>query len=140
MMTIAKIFLLCLFIVCRNGFAEESISRGLLTTDNRIRTYIYNPNEVYTLFLNFGFQSHIEFGKEEDIQTISLGDSYLWKITTIDNRLFIKPLEKNIMTNMTVITNKNSYQFDLIAKDTNDDEEPEFIYVLRFIYPKKTMR
>jgi type IV secretion system protein VirB9 len=111
-----------------------------ITTDNRIKTYIYNPNEVYLLVLHFGFQSHIEFAKNEEVQTITLGDSYAWKITPLANRLFIKPLEKNIRTNMTIITNKRTYQFDIVAKELEDDEDKDLVYVIRFYYPKKKTR
>ena len=112
-----------------------------LTTDSRIRTYIYSPNNVYLLVLHFGFQSHVEFAKDEEVHTISLGDSYAWKITPIENRLFIKPMEKNIRTNMTIITNKRTYQFDLISQvleDENDDVD--LVYLIKFVYPKKQMR
>jgi type IV secretion system protein VirB9 len=111
-----------------------------ITTDNRIKTYIYNPNEVYLLVLHFGFQSHLEFSKNEEVQTITLGDSYAWKITPLNNRLFIKPLEKNIRTNMTIITNKRTYQFDIVAKELEDGEEKDLVYVVRFYYPKKKAR
>jgi type IV secretion system protein VirB9 len=108
-----------------------------ITTDNRIKTYIYNPNEVYLLVLHFGYQSHIEFAKGEEIQTISLGDSYAWKITPLANRLFIKPLEKNMRTNMTIITNKRTYQFDIVSQELEMGEEKDLVYVIRFYYPKR---
>ena len=113
---------------------EEEIP---ITTDNRIKTYIYNPNEVYLLVLHFGFQSYIEFAKGEQIQTITLGDSYSWKITPLDNRLFINPMEQNIRTNMTIITNKRTYQFDIVSKELEYGEEKDLVYVVRFYYPKK---
>ena len=84
-----------------------------ITRDNRIHTYIYNPNEVYLLKLHFGFQSHIEFAKNEEVQNVILGDTYGWKMDRIGNKLFIKPLEKYIRTNMTIITNKRTYEFDI---------------------------
>ncbi|MCC2646158.1 MAG: Type secretion system protein VirB9 [Rickettsiaceae bacterium] len=108
-----------------------------ITVDNRIKTYIYNPNEIYLLVLHFGFQSHIEFAKGEEIETLSLGDTYAWKLTPLGNRLFIKPMEKNIRTNMTIITNKRTYQFDLVAKDLDDEDEKDLVYLVRFFYPKK---
>jgi type IV secretion system protein VirB9 len=111
-----------------------------ITTDNRIKTYIYNPNEVYLLVLHFGYQSHIEFAKGEEIQTISLGDSYAWKITPLANRLFIKPIEKNMRTNMTIITNKRTYQFDIVSQELEFGEEKDLVYVIRFYYPKKKAR
>ncbi len=109
----------------------------LLTTDNRIKTYIYNQNEVYLLVIHYGFQSHIEFAKNEEVQTITLGDSYAWKITPLANRLFIKALEKNIHTNMTIITNKRTYQFDIVSQELETGNEKDLVYVVRFSYPKK---
>ncbi|MDN3030810.1 MAG: TrbG/VirB9 family P-type conjugative transfer protein [Candidatus Tisiphia sp.] len=109
-----------------------------ITADNRIKTYIHNPNEVYLLVLHFGFQSSIEFAKNEEIQNIVLGESYAWKMTPLANRLFIKPLEKNIRTNMTIITNKRTYQFDVVSKELEEGREKDLVYVVRFYYPKKT--
>lgn len=111
-----------------------------LTTDSRIKTYIYSPNEVYLLVLHYGFQSHIEFAKGETIDTITLGDTFAWKITPLDNRIFIKPMEKNIRTNMTIITNKRTYQFDLVAKELEDGDEKDLVYLIRFYYPKAKKR
>ncbi|NDB82721.1 MAG: hypothetical protein EB127_08275 [Alphaproteobacteria bacterium] len=108
-----------------------------LTRDTRIKTYIYNKSEVFMLALHFGYQSHIEFAEGEVPQTISVGDTFAWKMTPINNRLFIRPLEKNIKTNMTVITNKRTYQFDLVAKELEEGEEEDLVYQIKFFYPKK---
>lgn len=110
-----------------------------LTIDNRIKTYIYSPNEIYLMVLRFGFQSHIEFANGEEIQTISLGDAYAWEINPLANRLFIKPMAKNIRTNMTIITNKRTYQFDIVSEELSDDMK-DLAYVIRFYYPKKKSR
>ena len=109
-----------------------------LTTDSRIKTYVYSQNEVFLLVLHYGFQSHIEFGNNESIETITLGDSFAWKVTPLGNRLFIKAMERNIRTNMTIITNKRTYQFDLVAKELEDGDEKDLVYVIRFQYPKKS--
>lgn len=108
-----------------------------ITRDTRIKTYIYNPSEVYLLILHFGYQSHIEFAAGETIETISLGDSYAWKITPLGNRLFVRPLEKNIKTNMTILTNRRAYQFDIVAKELDIGEEADLVYQIKFLYPKK---
>ncbi|HJD65704.1 MAG TPA: TrbG/VirB9 family P-type conjugative transfer protein [Rickettsia endosymbiont of Bembidion nr. Transversale] len=107
-----------------------------ITRDNRIQTYIYNPNEVYLLTLHFGFQAHIEFAKNEEVQNIILGDAYAWKLTPIGNRLFIKPLEKYIRTNMTIITNKRTYEFDISSVELMEGHEKELVYVIKFDYSK----
>lgn len=111
-----------------------------VTSDSRIKTYVYNPNEVYLLVVHTGFQSHIEFAKGEEIETISMGDSYAWKITPLGNRLFIKPLERNIRTNMTILTNRRTYQFDIVAKELEGEDDKDLVYVIRFYYPSKKVR
>ena len=108
-----------------------------ITTDSRIKTYIYSPNEVYLLVLHYGFQSHVEFAKNETIETITLGESFAWKLTPLGNKLFIKPMEKNIRTNMTIITNKRPYQFDIVAKELEDGYDKDLVYVVRFQYPRE---
>jgi len=144
-MIIARFFLICIILIGSLGAKAAGYDPSFtvdipLTTDNRIKTYIYSPNEVYLLVLHYGFQSNIEFSKAEEIQTITLGDSFAWKITPLANRLFIRPMEKNIRTNMTVITNKRTYQFDIVAKELEEGDERDLVYVIRFSYPKKILR
>ena len=108
--------------------------------DSRIKRYVYNPNSIYYIKLHFGFQSQIEFHPDEQIETISLGSPYSVKITPLNNRIFIKPLEQHMRTNMTVITNYRSYEFDLVSKTLEEDEENDLVYLIRFIYPSKKKR
>lgn len=136
-MIVVRIFL-ALLLICFSTVGNAYSGEEPLTTDSRIKTYVYSPNEVFLLVLHYGFQSHIEFGKNESIETITLGDSFAWKITPLDNRLFIKPMERNIRTNMTIITNKKTYQFDLVAKELESGDEKDLVYVVRFQYPKKS--
>ena len=136
-MIVVRIFL-ALLLICSSTVGNAYSGEEPLTTDRRIKTYVYSPNEVFLLVLHYGFQSHIEFGKNETIETITLGDSFAWKITPLDNRLFIKPMERNIRTNMTIITNKKTYQFDLVSKELESGDEKDLVYVVRFQYPKKS--
>jgi type IV secretion system protein VirB9 len=145
-MTIAKFFIIML--IALSSFITSSIAAGqsddyvddlAITTDNRIKTYIYNPNEVYLLVLHYGFQSQIEFAKNEEIQNIVMGDSYVWKINPLENRLFIRPLEKNSRTNLTIITNKRTYQFDIVSKELEEGNEKDLVYLIKFYYPKRKL-
>jgi len=52
------------------------------------------------------------------------------------NRLFLKPIEQNALTNMTVITNKRSYLFELHAAETQSIRDENMIFVVRFVYPQ----
>lgn len=148
MMTIVRLFfstiLLCVFITIKiNSSLAQNVNCTddlSITTDNRIKTYIYNPNEVFLLVLHYGFQANIEFAKNEEVQNIILGESYAWKMTPLANRLFIKPLEKNIRTNMTIVTNKRTYQFDIVSKDLEEGREKDLVYLIRFYYPTNKNR
>ncbi len=138
-MIIARILLIILMSygqIANAGIYDDSDDIAL-TTDSRIKTYIYSPNEVFLLVLHYGFQSYIEFAKGENIDTVTLGDSFAWKFTPLGNKLFIKPLEKNIRTNMTIITNKRTYQFDIVAKELLEGEDKDLVYVVRFQYPRR---
>lgn len=139
MMIIVRFLFLALIVSMGSAANAANINDDIpITTDSRIKTYIYSPNEVYLLVLHHGFQTHIEFDKGETIDTMTMGDTYAWKITPLENRLFIKPMEKNVRTNMTIITNKRTYQFDLVAKELEEGEEKDLVYVVRFYYPKKS--
>ncbi len=107
-----------------------------VVSDSRIKTLVYNPNDVYSLLTHYGYQSNIEFGPRETVQTISVGDRIAWKIVPAGNRLFIKAMEEGAHTNMTVVTNKRAYQFDLNASDRAAlHPSEELVYVVRFFYP-----
>lgn len=107
-----------------------------IATDSRIRTVRYSGNEVYQFIGHYGFQSAIEFETDEKIQTVSVGDSVAWLINPSGNRLFLKPIEQNALTNMTVITDKRSYLFELHAEETKDIRDKDMVFSYRFIYPQ----
>lgn len=107
-----------------------------IATDSRIRTVRYSPNEVYQFIGHYGYQSTIEFAEDEKILTVSVGDSISWMVNPSGNRIFLKPIEQNALTNMTVITDKRSYLFELHAEETQDIRDVNMIFVVRFVYPQ----
>lgn len=106
-----------------------------ITTDSRIKTYVYNENEVFQVTVHFGYQSYIQFGDNEKIENYSLGNNTPWKISTVRNKLFLTPIDGYAHTNMTVITNLRSYQFDLESKTPSEEEDNNLTYIVRFYYP-----
>lgn len=134
-----KIIKYILLTIAFVSVAMQSYADIPLATDRRIKTYVYNGNEVFLLLVKSGFQSSVEFEKGEEIRTMSLGDAYSWNLTPVENVLFIKPLEDDVRTNMTIITNRRTYQFDVASYEGNDEEYNEDMsYVVRFYYPKPT--
>jgi len=106
-----------------------------ITTDSRIKTLVFNPNEVFNVTTHYGYQSNIEFGAKETIETISVGDRVAWQISPAGRRLFIRAMEENARTNMTVITNLHAYQFDLRSSSADAVfGSEELTYVVRFFY------
>lgn len=125
-----------ILLVTQTAFALE-VSRPL-PTDPRIHIVTYNPNDVIKFTGYYEYQSSIVFGKNEVINTISMGTPTAWQVVPSGNRLFLKPIEKDATTNMTLITNKRVYLFELHAREVDPDEginDSNLVFVTRFVYP-----
>lgn len=103
--------------------------------DSRIRVITFSPDDVFKFTGFYGYQASIEFGKDENVQSISMGDSTSWQIVPSGNKIFIKPIENDATTNMTLITDKRTYFFELYAREALDIRDPEMVFNVRFIYP-----
>ena len=100
-----------------------------LSADSHIKMVQYDPNNVVLLKGRYGYQTEISFAANETVQSVSLGDSLAWQAVPVANHLFIKPVASS-NTNMTVLTNLNSYNFQLDSQNTNIQPT----YKLQFIY------
>lgn len=101
--------------------------------DPRLVTLIFDETQVFTIRGKTRVQTTIKFGPDEAIQNVAVGDSAAWQIqpNQAQSILFVKPLEANARTNMTVVTSQRTYLFDLIASPRNAP-----LYVLQFRYPE----
>jgi type IV secretion system protein VirB9 len=104
------------------------------TGDPRLVEHLYDPFEVVVIEGKPRVQATIAFAEDEAIENVAIGDSASWQVTPNKraNLLFVKPLSDKAMTNMTVVTDRRTYLFDLVAKPDADA-----IYVLRFTYPEE---
>jgi type IV secretion system protein VirB9 len=100
--------------------------------DSRLVEVRYDAAKVYRVEGRPKVQATIRFGEDESIENVAVGDSNAWQITPNQraNLLFVKPLLARASTNMTVVTNKRTYLFDLVASPA---AQP--MYVLSFKYP-----
>ena len=105
-----------------------------ILSDFRVRTVMYQPDVVFRFTGHYGYQSAIEFGEGEEIKTISMGDSTAWMLNPSGNRLFLKPVEQDATTNMTLITNMRVYLLELHAKEAEEIADEDMIFIMRFIY------
>jgi type IV secretion system protein VirB9 len=103
--------------------------------DSRIRTLAYDANEIVKIHGKTGIQSTIEFSSDEKIENVAVGDSSAWQITPNKRAslLFVKPLNARSRTNMTVVTDRRTYMFDLVAGDASGST----VYALKFSYPNE---
>ena len=120
-------------------FSTAAIAFALLSGasaqagDARLVSRLFNPDEVVRLEGRPGVQATIVFGADEHIENVAIGDSNSWQITPNKraNTIFLKPLHPRAQTNLTVITDRRSYFFDLAAAPTASP-----VYALRFRYPE----
>ena len=103
--------------------------------DSRIRVMTYSPHDVFKFIGYYGYQASIEFAKDEEVVSISMGDTTSWQIVPSGFRIFIKPMESDATTNMTVITNKRTYFFELHAEEAQDIRDPDLVFNVKFLYP-----
>lgn len=119
------------------AFALLSCTAAVAATaeDKRIRTLTYDPDHIVQILGRSGIQSTIEFAPDERIENVAVGDSSKWQITPNHRAslLFVKPLAERSRTNMTVVTDRRTYMFDLVA----GDKWTTPVYALKFSYPNE---
>lgn len=103
--------------------------------DSRIRVLVYSPDDVFKFTGYYGYQASIELGDGEEVVSISMGDTTSWQIVPSGSRIFLKPIEQDATTNMTLITNKRTYFFELYADEAEDIRDPNMVFNVRFLYP-----
>jgi len=106
----------------------------VMAQDARLVERMYDPSEVVRIDGRTKVQATIAFDDNERIENVAIGDSEAWQVTPNKraNLLFIKPLSPTARTNMTVVTDRRTYLFDLIASP-----KAKPLYVLRFTYPEE---
>jgi type IV secretion system protein VirB9 len=102
--------------------------------DRRLRTYSYGPDQVYILKGHYKYNTRVDLDPKEVIQNISIGDSTSWMINTVGNRIFLKPIQPDATTNMSIITDKRIYNFELYAEEAKDIRDEGLIWSASFIY------
>ena len=103
--------------------------------DRRLQMVDYAPDQVVVLEVAPGYQLTVELAPDEQIENIAVGDSGAWQVTANrrGDRLFIKPLQSGVTTNMTVITTARLYAMDLVPLF---GPSPEMAYTVRFRFPE----
>lgn len=112
------------------------VATPLAAQDPRLVTVPYDEASVTRIEGRVKVQATIRFSDDEAIENVAIGDSQAWQVTPNKqaNLLFIKPLAARAATNMTVVTSKRTYLFDLVASPRSKP-----IYVVSFTYPDEPL-
>jgi type IV secretion system protein VirB9 len=105
--------------------------------DPRIQSVEYDASQVIQIQAAPGYQVTLELGSDEQIENVAVGDSGAWQVTAnrIGSRLFVKPIQAGVSTNMTVVTNVRTYAFELVPLG---GPSPDMAFTIRFRYPPAT--
>ncbi len=117
------------------GLVLLAIAIPAAARDMRLASRLYSADEVVRIDGRAGVQATIAFAENEHIENVAIGDSNGWQVTPNKraNLLFVKPLAPSARTNLTVVTDRRSYFFDLVASPS---ARP--LYLLRFTYPPES--
>lgn len=102
--------------------------------DPRIRYVDYDPDQVLRVVGHTGFQTTIEFQPDETISNVAVGDAGGWQITANAGAslLFLKPVDVAAPTNLTVVTSRRSYNFELHARSGAGVSIRDVTFTVRF--------
>jgi len=111
------------------------------STDDRIRTAVYQRDQVYRLTGRVGYSLDLEFAPDERFVGLAAGDVEALSFEAQSNHLFLKPKAVRVATNLTVLTTRRHYYLDyavLPPRVTAEGiEAAATIYALRFTYPEE---
>ncbi|MEQ5788899.1 TrbG/VirB9 family P-type conjugative transfer protein [Erythrobacter sp. NFXS35] len=113
--------------------AALALAAPAMADDPRLRTLVFDEAAVVRIDGKVLVQTTIKFAPDEVIENVAIGDSTAWQVqpNKAQDILFVKPLETSARTNMTVVTDRRTYLFDLVASPKNAP-----LYVLQFRYPE----
>lgn len=102
--------------------------------DPHLQQIDYDADQIVQLRGSPGYQMMIELSPDEQVQSVALGDSSAWQVSVNKDgdRLFLKPTQPGVSTNMTVVTSVRVYNFDLASLSGPSFDMP---YTVEFRYP-----
>ncbi|WP_299307747.1 TrbG/VirB9 family P-type conjugative transfer protein [uncultured Croceicoccus sp.] len=121
-------------LLCTLALVAATMAAPARADDPRLVTRMYDEGAVVRIEGRTNVQATVAFADDEKIENVAIGDSASWQVTPNKraNLLFVKPLEPTAATNMTVVTDRRTYYFDLVASP-----RAKPLYQLRFAYPEE---
>lgn len=105
--------------------------------ENRIVTYNYSPDIIFRLLTLPEMHTHIQLAEDEGvIETPVLGDSMQWRVSGGPRNLYVKPLRYDLETSLTLVTNKRTYQIQLVSGKSSTADQYQKV---SFLYPDRDL-
>jgi len=120
--------------------AEALIKPRALPQDNRIKIVPYEPSNVVAILGSTFNTTQIIFEPGEMIENIQSGDAGAWQVDVqkqLPNIVFIKPTLAGSNTNLTIVTTKRTYYFQLNSINERQGHGTQATYAVRFVYPEE---
>jgi len=132
-----KHYLLCSLFILFFGAAYAEVTPQSDAGDPHIKVATYDANQVYRVNALQGYITSIQFGADEKILSVNIGDSSSWLVSVQNDIVNLKPTTDHPETNMNVLTTRGAYQFLLTAPARADVSQPQknTAFLLRFRYP-----
>ncbi len=137
---IRKILLLAVVIAGTTQIAHAlDVPRGA-PSDNRVRFVNYQPYNITKIVGSLRSSVQVEFAADEEIAHVALGNSVAWEVAPAGNILFLKPREKQPVTNISVVTTRRdgstrSYQMELTVREGTVEAGQNTYFYVKYRYP-----
>ena len=130
--------------LCLSGSLHAAIVPEGTEKDSRIQYVEYDTDNVVKIRAKVGYTVTVQLDPSESAEqgVVVSGNKQGWAMETKGNNLIFKPAaEKGLNTNLTVITNKRTYVFDLAMAGCSYYKGKKVCspptYLLRFTYPEE---
>jgi len=100
-----------------SAVAQAQLMAEPLPGDPHLVVFPYDENNSYRLFVKPRAVTNIVLEPDERVSILALGDTSSFQSVQKNHHIFLKPLFPNRTTWGTLVTNKRSYQFQIIATD-----------------------
>jgi len=104
--------------------------------DSRVKAVFYNGDDVVQVDAVLGIATHIVLEEGEGIVAHAFGDSESYEFEATKNHVFIKPKAEGADTNLVIVTDKRSYKFRLVFKETREGATYELLFRYRDVRAK----
>lgn len=89
------------------GMAHSEAVPNAGTSDKRIKTIDYDPNQVVLIVGREGYATDVRLNDDEKITHVAIGNADAWQVAPVEQHLILKPKTSDAKTNAIVLTDKH---------------------------------